>query len=37
MPSDCFTCATAIQEEAIILTGDPDLRMVEKIARIEWF
>jgi predicted nucleic acid-binding protein len=33
---DCFACTTAIQEEAIILTGDPDFRMVEKIVKIEW-
>lgn len=34
--ADSFVVATAMREDAIILTGDPDFKKVEKIASIEW-
>lgn len=34
--ADCFAVATAIKENASIVTGDPDFRHVEKIVKIEW-
>jgi predicted nucleic acid-binding protein len=33
---DCFALATAIDEKAAILTGDPEFKKVEALAQIEW-
>jgi len=33
---DCFAVATAIREKAVIITGDPDFKHVEKIVEIDW-
>jgi ribonuclease VapC len=34
--ADCFAVATAIKENASILTGDPEFKKVQKIVKIEW-
>lgn len=34
--ADCFVVATALKEEATILTGDTEFKNVEKVVRIEW-
>jgi ribonuclease VapC len=34
--ADSFTVATAIQEKAIILTGDPEFKSVEELVSVEW-
>jgi ribonuclease VapC len=34
--ADCFVVATAIREKAVIVTGDPDFKFVEKIVTIDW-
>jgi predicted nucleic acid-binding protein len=34
--ADCFAVATAIRERAVIITGDPDFKHVEKIVKIDW-
>ncbi len=34
--ADCFAVATAIREKAVILTGDPDFKQVEKIVTVDW-
>ena len=34
--ADCFAVATAIREKAVIITGDPDFKHVEKIVEIDW-
>lgn len=34
--ADCFVVATALKEEATILTGDTEFKYVEKVVRIEW-
>jgi ribonuclease VapC len=34
--ADCFAVATARREDAIILTGDPEFKQVEHLAKIEW-
>lgn len=34
--ADCFAVATAIREKAVIITGDPDFKQVEKIVKIDW-
>lgn len=34
--ADCFVVATAMREDAVILTGDPEFKKVEKIVSIEW-
>jgi len=34
--ADCFAVATAIRERAVIITGDPDFKHVEKIVEIDW-
>lgn len=34
--ADCFAVATALKEEATILTGDTEFKHVEKVVRIEW-
>ena len=35
--ADCFAVATAQRENAVILTGDPEFKNVEKIVSIDWF
>jgi predicted nucleic acid-binding protein len=34
--ADAFAAALAEQEKAILLTGDPDFKQVEKAIKIEW-
>lgn len=34
--SDAFVVATAMQEQATILTADPEFRQVEKLVKVEW-
>lgn len=34
--ADCFAVATAIRERAVIITGDPDFKFVEKMVKIDW-
>jgi predicted nucleic acid-binding protein len=34
--SDAFAVAAAIDQKAIVLTGDPEFECVEKLAAIEW-
>lgn len=34
--ADCFVVATAIRERAVIVTGDPDFKQVEKLVTIDW-
>jgi predicted nucleic acid-binding protein len=34
--ADCFAVATAQRENAIILTGDPEFKNVEKLVKIDW-
>ena len=34
--ADCFAVATAIAENASILTGDPEFRQVEHLVQVEW-
>jgi ribonuclease VapC len=34
--ADSFTVAVAMQEDAMILTGDPEFESVEKLVKIEW-
>ena len=34
--ADCFAVATAIREKAVIVTGDPEFKHVEKIVTIDW-
>jgi predicted nucleic acid-binding protein len=34
--SDCFAVATAIQENATIVTADPEFHSVESIVKVEW-
>jgi ribonuclease VapC len=34
--ADCFAVATAQRENAVILTGDPEFKNVEKFVEIEW-
>jgi ribonuclease VapC len=34
--ADCFAVATARRENAIILTGDPEFKKIEHLAKIEW-
>jgi len=34
--ADCFAVATAIQENATIVTGDPEFQSVETIAKVDW-
>ncbi len=33
---DCFAVATALREEASLVTGDPEFKKVEKIVKIDW-
>jgi PIN domain nuclease of toxin-antitoxin system len=34
--ADAFAVASAVREDASILTGDPEYKTVEEIVRIEW-
>ena len=34
--ADCFAVATAQRENAVILTGDPEFKKVEKFVKIDW-
>lgn len=34
--ADAFAAALTEQEKAILLTGDPDFKRIEKIIRVEW-
>lgn len=34
--ADCFAVATAIRENAVIVTGDPEFKKVEGMVEIEW-
>jgi predicted nucleic acid-binding protein len=34
--ADCFVVATAQRENAVILTGDPEFKTVEKFVKIDW-
>jgi ribonuclease VapC len=34
--ADCFVVATAIQEHAIVVTGDPEFQAVETFVNVEW-
>lgn len=34
--ADAFAAATALQEGASVVTGDPDFKHVENIVKIEW-
>ena len=34
--ADAFLLATALREQAVIVTGDPEFRKVESLCRIEW-
>ena len=34
--ADCFAVATAVRENAAILTGDPEFKHVQKLVEIEW-
>ena len=34
--ADCFAVATAQRENAVILTGDPEFKHVEKLVKIDW-
>lgn len=34
--ADCFAVVTAQREDAIVITGDPEFKKVEKLIEIEW-
>lgn len=34
--ADCFAVATAGKEKAVIMTGDPEFKRIEKLVPIEW-
>jgi len=34
--ADCFVVATALREKAVVITGDPDFKQVEKMVEIDW-
>jgi predicted nucleic acid-binding protein len=34
--ADCFAVATAVQEGAAVLTGDPEFKAVESLVAVEW-
>lgn len=34
--ADCFSLVTAIKYQATLVTGDPEFRAVEKLAKIYW-
>ena len=33
---DCFAAATAIQRQAVLVTGDTELKRIEPLVSIEW-
>jgi len=34
--ADCFAAATAIRENAVLVTGDPEFRKLGKTVAVEW-
>ena len=34
--ADCFAVATAVREEAIVITGDPEFKKVAHLVEIDW-
>lgn len=34
--ADCFAIQTSLKEDAPIITGDPEFKKAEKLAKIEW-
>jgi uncharacterized protein len=34
--ADCFAVATALKEQAPIVTGDPEFKKVENIVKVDW-
>jgi len=34
--ADCFTVVSAQREDAVVITGDPEFKKVEKLIEIEW-
>ena len=34
--TDCFAAATALEKEAVIVTGDPEFRKIEHLVPIDW-
>ena len=34
--ADCFAVATAIKQEAVLVTGDPEFKHVKDLIEIEW-
>ncbi|NVM57047.1 MAG: type II toxin-antitoxin system VapC family toxin [Desulfobacterales bacterium] len=34
--ADCFTVASALQHDAIVVTGDPEFKKVEHLLEIDW-
>ena len=34
--ADCFAAACAIQEHAVLVTGDPEFKPIEHLVKIEW-
>jgi len=34
--ADAFAAATAIRENAVIVTGDPEFKSIEQLTKIEW-
>ena len=34
--ADCFALASALEHKAVIVTGDPEFRKVEHLARVVW-
>jgi predicted nucleic acid-binding protein len=34
--ADAFATATAIKENAVLLTGDPEFKAVQELTRVEW-
>jgi len=34
--ADCFAAATALRYDAVIITGDPEFKKIEKIVSVEW-
>ena len=34
--ADCFAAATAIRENAVLITGDPEFRKLGKAVTVEW-
>lgn len=34
--ADCFAVATALEHDAVIISGDPEFKLVSKLVKIEW-